>query len=225
MTRREALWIAAGLPLFSAPKEFWTEKDPGQWTPEEIQQLLTQSPWARPAAVSFTNTAGALNLPGFGRYGAGRTNPGTPVPRPGSATGDAAKNASTPLAFQALIRWESARPIRLAEKSAAFDTAEFYVISATGDVPSSANANEDLEAREQRREMLQEFTRLERKGDPAIYLDRVESIPTGIRFYFSRLEPIKESNKEITFATKVGPLEFKAKFPLKEMMFRGKLEL
>jgi hypothetical protein len=44
-------------------------------------------------------------------------------------------------------------------------------------------------------------------------------------YYFSRMDPIKPSNKEITFSTKIGALEFKAKFQLKDMSYRGKLEL
>jgi hypothetical protein len=221
MTRREALWIAAGIPLcverklHGASGEFWNDKDPSQWTREEIDQLLKQSPWAKQAAISFAKAA-----PGIPRFGGIYSGPGG---LPGTV--DSGRNTANPLAFQALIRWESARPIRLAEKSNAFEGSTYYVIAAIGDFPANGDANEDLAAREKRREMLQEFTRLERKGDPAIYLDRIEQVTTGIRFYFSRLDPIKESNKEIGFFTRVGPLEFKARFPLKEMMFRGKLEL
>jgi hypothetical protein len=73
--------------------------------------------------------------------------------------------------------------------------------------------------------MLREYTRLERKGDSPIYLARTESTSLGIRFCFSRLEPITAANKEIAFSTKMGPLEMKAKFPLKDMLYRGMLEL
>jgi hypothetical protein len=224
ITRRDVLWIAASAPFVkvanAASKEFWDAKEPEQWTKEEVDQLLNQSPWAKPAAISFNNKSGALNIPGFGPMVNGRPYPGVGVPA------DAGKNASNPLAFQAVIRWETARPIRIAEKNKNFENSQFYVLAAIGDFPSTGDSNEDLAAREQRREMLQEFTRLERKGDAPIYLDRIEPIAAGgIRFYFSRIEPIKESNKEITFATKVGPLEFKAKFSLKDMLYRGKLEL
>lgn len=226
VTRRDVFWIAAGAPLIgvaAASKEFWDVRDPEQWTKEEINQLLNQSPWAKPASISFNNSGGTI-APRYGRIGPYSGTNTTTMPRSGSP-GDTGKTASNPLAFQAVIRWETARPIRLAEKNRAFDDSQYYVIAAIGDFPSTGDANEDLDAREQRREMLQEFTRLDRKGDAPIYLDRIEPIATGIRFYFSRLEPIKESNKEITFTTKVGPLEFKAKFALKEMLYRGKLEL
>ena len=223
MTRRAVLRLVAGMPFagakLAASKEFWEAEDPEQWSKDEVGHLLNQSPWAKPAAISFRNSGGVLNLPGFGRVSPGQPYPGAIPP------GDKGRNASNPLAFQAVIRWESARPIRLAERNHAFDNSQFYVLAAIGDFPSAGEANEDLDAREQRREMFQEFTRLERKGDAPLYLDRIEPVATGIRFYFSRLDPIKESNKEITFTTKVGPLEFKARFALKDMFYRGKLEL
>ncbi|MBV8847503.1 MAG: hypothetical protein JO307_32230 [Bryobacterales bacterium] len=216
MTRRDVLWIAAGIPVWAASKEFWDEKTPDQWTKDEIEQMLTNSPWAKPASVSFNNSVGILGSPGYGR-------PGRIYGAPG--VGDQNKKGSGPLAFQAVIRWESARPIRIAEKNNAFEGSDYYVVAAIGDFPSVGEANEDQEAREQRREMLQEFTKLDRKGDSPIYLDRIEPVAAGMRFYFSKLEPIKPANKEITFTTKIGPLEMKAKFPLKDMVYRGKLEL
>jgi hypothetical protein len=216
MTRREALWVAAGIPIWAAAKEFWNDKTPDQWTKEEIEQLLNQSPWAKPAAVSFNNSAGILGSPGYGRPGRVYGVPGT---------GDQNKKGSGPLGFQATIRWETALPIRLAEKNHALDASAYYVLAAVGDFPATGEANEDAEAKEQRREMLQEFTKLDRKGDSPIYLDRIEPIATGMRFYFPRLEPITAANKEIAFSTKVGPLELKARFPLKDMVYRGKLEL
>ena len=214
MTRRELLWAAAGIPVLAASQEFWNEKPPDQWTKAEIEQLLTQSPWAKPAAVSFKNSVGNL-APGFGRYGV-YSPPGTI---------DQGKNAGKSLAFQATLRWETALPVRLAEKNHAFDGSQYYVLAAVGDFPATNDANEDIAARQQRREMLQEFTKLERRGDSPLYLDRVESIATGMRFYFQKLEPITLANKELAFTTKIGPLELKAKFPLKDMVYRGQLEL
>jgi hypothetical protein len=38
-------------------------------------------------------------------------------------------------------------------------------------------------------------------------------------------QPIEASDKEVTFITQLGPLGVKAKFPLKEMMVKGQLEL
>ena len=127
-----------------------------------------------------------------------------------------------------MVRWESALPVRSALKLRTDDLdSGFYVISLTGGIPDFARPNDEegAEVRQQRAEMLRESTKLERKSAPPIYLDHIEAGSMGTLFYFSKLEPITASNKEITFTTKMGPLEIKAKFSLKEMMYRGKLEL
>ncbi len=74
--------------------------------------------------------------------------------------------------------------------------------------------------------MLKQYTRLERKNAP-IYLSKVIfQSATETRFYFERTEPIFPDDKQVTFVTKLGPLEAKAKFILKEMVYQGrKLEL
>ena len=58
----------------------------------------------------------------------------------------------------------------------------------------------------------------------AIELANIESRKNvGTLFYFSRDEPIKDG--QVTFVTKMGPLEVKAKFTVKDMMYHGKVEL
>jgi hypothetical protein len=228
MTRRTALWLMAGAPLTAAPalaaapREFWNEKEPSQWSPQEIEQMLNDSPWARRASISLHNSAPGFGAPGLGgisRSGriSGATTRGGTTTAPDTDTGK--------VAFEAVIRWESARPIRAAEKIGVVEDPDAYVLTAVGDFPNSASANDDPAEREQQQAMLREYTKLDRKGDGPIYLERTEPTSMGLRFYFSRLEPITAANKEITFSTKMGPLELKAKFPLKDMTYRGKLEL
>jgi hypothetical protein len=77
---------------------------------------------------------------------------------------------------------------------------------------------------------LKDNTTLEHKGD-LIKLNRVELAPKngrledGTLFYFSRLLALKLEDKEVIFTTKLGPLKVKCKFVLKDMLYRGKLEL
>ena len=224
----------SGLPaalgrVAGAAKEFWNQKDPGQWTPEEIEQLLNQSPWAKTANMSVTSVPEGFSPALGGTDGVNRSAGITASRRggvkPKGDTKGAAGGGSSQAAFHAVVRWESALPIRTAEKNGSLEgISQFYVLLAIGDFPSG-DANEDPAAREQRQAMLREFTKLERKGDSPIYLDRIQPLAAGLRFYFSRLEPITAANKEITFSTKMGPLEMKARFPLKDMLYRGKLEL
>ena len=118
-------------------------------------------------------------------------------------------------------------PIRLAAHSQSTDDPlANYVINLVGDLPMLGTHNDETSKdREQRAEMLKDYTKLERKNDP-IYLSKVIfKNATETLFYFPRLEPIFPDDKQVTFTTKLGPLEVKAKFTLKEMMYQGKLEL
>ena len=53
----------------------------------------------------------------------------------------------------------------------------------------------------------------------------VQDVDERILFFFRREEPIDADGKEAVFVTKLGPLDVKAKFPLKDMRYEGKLEL
>ena len=50
-------------------------------------------------------------------------------------------------------------------------------------------------------------------------------VPGGTLFYFSRVLPLSLDDRQVTFVTKMGPLEVKCKFILREMLYRGALEL
>src|ERR1043166_8468968 len=73
MTRRDAILIGltfpAGIASPASSKDFWNEKPPAEWTPDEIQQLLTKSPWAKEASVSYNAGPGGM---GGGRSGRSR---------------------------------------------------------------------------------------------------------------------------------------------------------
>ncbi len=234
-TRRNTLLAAFGfsgaLALLGATLEFWDQKDPKDWTADQVQEMLTRSPWARPASVSFFNNgpggygAGVGGRAGAGLGGVGRTSQRSSTSGRGGTANDAASDPGT---FRAVVRWESSKPVQAAEKSKTGDIdGGFYILALIGDIPDFARPDDEetAEAREQRVAMLREFTRLERKGGSPIYLERLEPGATGTLFYFSRFDPITPANKEITFTTKMGPLEIKAKFTLKDMMYKGKLEL
>jgi hypothetical protein len=79
------------------------------------------------------------------------------------------------------------------------------------------------------RERLKEQSSLTRKGKDPINAARVDGTPsadgTTLRFYFPRSEPIAVEDKEVVFETKMGPMELKTKFPLKDMVINGKLAI
>src|SRR5580692_7354985 len=94
MTRREVLMmsLAAAPALCSSATEFWNEKKPEDWTDEEIQELLTRSPWAKEGAVSvfggaggsLINRNGAMNRSG-NMSGSGRQRTSTTQTQSGDA--------------------------------------------------------------------------------------------------------------------------------------------
>ena len=227
-TRRSALLLTLGLAAEAAfAAEFWDQKQPADWTHDEVERLLTKSPWTKDASIVNTARTGPLGSP----------LPDIIDPVQMASAGPVGPNGETPIPetpgkFKARVRWESALPVRQALKrktTAAF--AENYVINLVGNIPNVLPSDDDSsEQRQVKFDILKERTQLESKNDP-IDLVRVDlapaspSSPAGTLFYFSRALPLTLNDKQVTFVTKLGPLEIKCKFTLKEMLYRGHLEL
>ncbi len=216
--------LAGGLaPVCSWAKEFWNDKKPEDWTAEEVALLLNKSPWAKEAAISYY---GGQNGP------LSNTLPGERSRSSRNASSSTSPSAMSPAAWKAVIRWDSALPLRQALKSLpSADPEKFYILNMVGDVPSiGATPDEDASQRAARFETLKQVTKLEHKGDE-ILLSRVEAAPrndltmAGTLFYFSRNLGLRPEDKQVVFSTKLGPIDVKCKFTLKDMMYRGKLEL
>ena len=71
LTRRGLLMLAGGagvqsrLRLYAGSSDFWNKKEPAEWSADEIDKLVTKSPWARQvtassAALSRQDAAPAL---------------------------------------------------------------------------------------------------------------------------------------------------------------------
>lgn len=227
ITRRTAilasiLAVSSRYPARAAGKGFWNEKKPEEWTPAEVQTLLTDSPWARKASVSFFGgpdgpLASLRSGERRGRNGSRSVAPPT---------------SSSSVLWEAVVRWESALPIRQAMKAPPDpDLADNYILNVAGNLPTmEAVSDEDSAARQSALDMLKEYTKFERQGD-LLTLNRVDLAPktavsaAGTLFYFSRVIPLRLEDKQVTFSTKMGPIEVKCKFTLKDMMYRGALEL
>jgi hypothetical protein len=234
MTRRTAIQLSAGLPAVVwtrawgfAPREFWNDKPPSNWTPAEIQDLLTKSPWTREATIHDTAPVGSA---GSSRMGGGGRRGGRVAPTPSSGGGA----SSIPLvgAWKATVRWESARLIREALGNVDLPgMADQYVLNLLGNLPGPViDPDENEEKRQRTLELLKDHTQLEHKGDQ-VALSRVAlspptaASPAGTLFYFSRELALRLSDKVATFTTRIGTLDVKCKFALKEMLYRGHLDL
>lgn len=231
MTRRSAVLMGLGLGgaalLPAWAREFWNEKKAADWTDDEIQQLLNKSPWAKDASIfdsaAHKGLSTAPRTSGSSRRGVGRT----------TTSGNAAPLPGYPATWKAIVRWESALPVREALKAArSKDAEENYILALIGDIPGVSVPSDDDEPAERKAKLdnLIENTRLERKDDP-LELQQVKISPktplspAGTLFYFSRVLPIMPEDKQVTFVTKDGPLEVKCKFTLRDMLYRGNLEL
>ena len=130
--------------------------------------------------------------------------------------------------FHAVVRWESAAPIRVARKmESALDST--YRISVSG-LPMAPRRGGNGDRSSELLNGLAALTDLERKGKDSIACSRVEMSKgedtNTLMFYFEPgSAPIQPGDKEVTFNTKIGPLQVKAKFVPKEMIFDGKLAL
>jgi hypothetical protein len=223
MTRREILMLSlAAVPVLCSPAgEFWNEKKSGDWTDQEIQELLTRSPWAKEGAVSVFGGAGGSLL---NRNGAmNRSGNMSSTGRQRTNTTQTQSGDAPDLRYKAIVRWQSALPVREALKDQSTPGfADSYIIAVVGDL-ALADPDADEAQRESRLDMMKQYTKLDRHGG-AIPLTNIETVKNlGTLFYFPRAEPIKDG--QVTFTTKMGPVEVKCKFTVKEMMYHGKLEL
>jgi hypothetical protein len=232
MTRRDAVRLAIGAAAASggarafAAKEFWNEKKPSEWTDAECEELLTRSPWAKEPTTSFNAGVGALNPRGQSSGSSNRGRRGA-----AGASADPAANPTVPGHFRSVVRWESALPIREANHNQSKDDpAANYILNVMGELPMLGQASNDETESEyaHRLEMLKQYTKLEKKGEP-IYLSDIryqgKGANAGALFYFVRNDLISLADRTVTFVTKLGPLDVKVKFPLHDMIYQGKLEL
>ncbi|HTC36697.1 MAG TPA: hypothetical protein VK724_25170 [Bryobacteraceae bacterium] len=150
-----AAGAACAIVLFAS--DFWKTKDSSQWTSEEVDKVLNDSPWARGKTVQPEQTqqrrsgmgrrggfGGGFPGGGGGYPGGGGGYPGGgggyPSSNGGGQNGDGSQQAGP---MNLTIRWDSAAPVQQAlmrrgsgesdELKAAKDASEkFYVISVQG---------------------------------------------------------------------------------------------
>lgn len=229
-------FVVTGLTLAAA--DAWIKKKPMAWSVEDIQTVLGKSAWARQANVEF-------EVPGLSGGPRGET-PATPPPvNTGLVGGDATRNgtmgplgqmAGTPRSpkagdlpqFHAVVRWETALPVRLASRFPVEAKPNQYVISITGFPLLRAKDNPDTAAN---LEELKAAARITRKDKAALRASRLETRESGnglVLYYTFPVAPadvIVADDREVFFSTGLGQLHLRIRFPLKDMMYQGKLEL
>jgi hypothetical protein len=241
--------------VLTAADTKWIQKDYTQWTHAQAQRMLNDSPWARETAAFIgTTDEDAREFPvqsptprdaglggrsvsdGHWDGGVGR------IPRGGNAT------------LPVMVRWDSALPVRealvLTHAKEAGDTEhtlsepdKYYVITIEGLVrgqQSMATTDPNADTADnppnggrmpvdinQVRQGLMNLSRLyprDKKGIVPADV-RVDQQTGTVRVYFPKDVPIEVQDKEVTFQTTYGSIKVTQRFKLKDMMYRGKLEL
>jgi hypothetical protein len=228
-TRRSVLAIAAGavtgcVRLYGFSSEFWNKKEPSEWSSTEIEQLTSKSPWAKEVSAQSSpeqrddgsrGRGGGGGWPGGGGMGRGRGGGGS----------------QSAQAFKATIRWESAQPILDALKTPLPEAfADHYVISVSG-LPTNPERQTETSSSQSADDMLDHLkavTLLEAKANggaqPGIAQLQPSSAGRSVLFGFSKeILALKPDDKEVTFSTRVGRSNIRAKFNLKEMIYHGEL--
>ena len=213
LTRRGILLIAAALRLSARNSEFWNRKDPSEWSADEIDRLITKSPWAKEITVSQEQSGQKRRGRAAAQFnGVVRWESAKPVLE--------AMKASLPGEFS-----------------------NHYVISVSGIPMSSLSSRNSestaAEARAKQREIegvvdrLKGLTRLEAKGAAPAQPGIVQETPFGVGetrtmlFGFSKtLLQLSPDNEEAGFTTQMGTIQtiqVKARFNLRDMIYHDEL--
>jgi hypothetical protein len=175
--------------------EFWNERKAADWTAAEKEQFLQNSPWAKTVSKGVDVTRSAVKETIYGPSG------GNPGKIPG---------------MRAVIRWESAAPVREALGKPLPEGAEGHLVvsvTMTGTLSVPETSADQLRA-----------TSLQAKGrvpvNPELLLHDAK---TGtIYFLFPEGGTARASDKEWVFETALGGLVLKARFVAHEMKYLGK---
>ncbi|HEU0119900.1 MAG TPA: hypothetical protein VFQ91_05190 [Bryobacteraceae bacterium] len=184
--------------------EFWTEKKPADWTAEEKTRLLTLSPWAKTVSVGLNQSREMDQRRRSGMiYG---------------PQGERAPNAIPKM--QAVVRWETAEPVRAAGKPLPEEAKDHLVISVS--MTGALSAPEDRPAAAD--EELLRATSLQSKGRMAVnpILSLRDDHAGVIYFLFPAKDAVRAGDKEWEFETTLGMLRLKAKFTAREMVLLGR---
>lgn len=189
--------------------DFWNKQQPDTWTKDEIQQLITESPWAKPVVAENRANSPQSSMGGGGRRGRGgrNTSPDATIAK-----------------FPGYVRWLSAKPMMLAMKLRfPPDFAGHYVIGLSGMPMISGHG--DGESGDSF-DALKEVTYLEVKGQEHAQPGVIQQDPSDTStLLFGFLHQFLDLSvaKVAEFKTINGPFEIKAKFDLKQMKYRDEL--
>jgi hypothetical protein len=236
------IWLGfAGLLIagIALGEDFWVKKEYTQWTEEEVKKVLTNSPWAKDVTVSAPPGSLGPGQRGLGNSnvdvesgaGGGRGRGGR-----GARGGEAEAGGPGDVLLSLNMSWRSALPLRKAIVKSR--------LGGSTEVPAEAQQMLTKEQEEyvvvvsgvpaRIARQLQDPTRLNRSTlkagkkapvTPKAIDFQARTQTVDVFFIFPKVDPITLEDKEVELDLKLGAMEAKRKFNLKEMVYNGKLEL
>jgi hypothetical protein len=208
-------------PRFGYASATWEDRNPWEWTPQDIQAVLNRSAWVREVSLEIATQ---------------NESPSGAKPK------TARQTHGMPSQFKSVVRWESGLPVRLARKTATLPDkgAGQYILSisrlplefieqtsSNGTISHGREAGLDKTALAER---VTKGTTLQRLGKDSIAANHAEWVesdfsPRVVIFFPLGAKPIQMDDREVDLVSEFGGLVVRAKFSLKEMIYRNKLEL
>jgi len=240
--------LAAWRPLHATTSGFWNKKPPQDWSSEEIDALITKSPWAKEASAqgaapeggygsqTGSPNGGGMGMPRIGIPGIGGIGMGGGGGRRMGGNQGGGRGQQRGAVYHGTVRWESAQPVLDALKAPLPDAfANHYVIAVIGfPLPASERRYRDEQGdnppRQSQDDMLdnlKQFTTLQPKGKELAQAGVVQqqtSSNSDLLFGFSKDSlTLTKDDKEVLFSTTLGRMVIRAKFDPKEMLYHGQL--
>jgi hypothetical protein len=247
-----AIALIFAVALYAA--DFWKAKDPSQWTDEEVAKMLTKSPWARVVSLQVIGMPGGVGgEAGGGGGGGGRSGRSGGGGGMGDAMPSGMSTPPITVRWESSAPVRAAQERRKYAHSAEITewSKENFVVSLTGFRPRPARPGgppegsrsgggvgepqgdprggmrraggaPDSDTPDFRGAMIRHDNK------QSFPVDRTMIIRTarGPELYllFSRKNEIASATKEIIIDFSIGTTKVQAKFKIKDMEYRGKLE-
>lgn len=248
-----ARWlIFLGVAVLAYGSDVW-KKDFTQWSSNDVDRVLKDSPWAKETLARFdAEIAKRQHDPGSG-ISVGASDPlnggmpgGPGRPPVAGMSGPMDSTAAQMPTMNVVVRWESSLPVKQAllrlnfgdKLPAETDPSytlnrvdDHYIVGIVGiELPRKRKKpGEEESPQDKTRDDFLATARLIRHGGNFIGASDVKVNPPEARdevlFFFPKTDPISLDEKEVTFETEQGAFVIRRVFHLKEMQYRGKLEL
>jgi hypothetical protein len=225
--------VASVVMLTAAADSSWRTKPMDQWTAQDAQQVLSNSPWAKMTTVKAYIPKNEDQLRQAGRMGGGQGIGLQGLDPKGFLIGSSTKRnrPETALVNELQVRWESAEPVRAAELRLPGESApddwkgEYYAIAVYG-VPI---APEDL-SNESNNWNLKKLATLKRDGKKDLKPVKIDvSVQTEklsiVVYFFPRSAAITMDDEHVEFDARIGRLMLNQTFNIREMSLGDKLQL